>query len=406
MAALEFFKLYTTFFTGSISEEELHVRIVFLAMCSMSDEEGGVNATVSAIARFANVSKEQALGALQVLQAPDPESTTEEHDGRRVLLLGPNRWLVVNKRQYYEKGGKGSAGGDRKDYMRDYMKDYRARKKGEAGGVNANVNSDVNSVNPKEEQIRKEEREKKENIEEGSTDHVFEAIFVRLANAYPKRPSGGTGLEEGKAIFRDLYFIDCVDPEEIILGAENYALYFKSRSAEEQKFIKKLPKWLEGKGWKETYTLAEIQPESGKDYHWADHGERDSQGNPPPLARFWILNGEKTKIPFDEQLWRARRADSSIPLPSVVNSKQQPANDVEPQAAAGDPDPKSLSALELAALQEQPSDHPRENIDFYWRQRPPKLNEYGPQTDRFSIIGGLKTAMMFDERYWYESRGL
>ncbi len=117
----DFFKVYNSFFTGSMRAEDLPTRIVFLGLCSLCDDGGRVTATIGYIASHCAVELDQAKLALKRLLAPDKASTTREEDGRRVKALGPNQWLVVNYKKYYEK----SREGDRKQYMREYMKEYR-----------------------------------------------------------------------------------------------------------------------------------------------------------------------------------------------------------------------------------------------------------------------------------------
>jgi hypothetical protein len=56
-------------------------------------------ATVGNLARIANLTIEETTEALAILEAPDPESTTPDHEGRRVLRER-GYWLVVNHRRY------------------------------------------------------------------------------------------------------------------------------------------------------------------------------------------------------------------------------------------------------------------------------------------------------------------
>lgn len=119
---MEFTKLYNVFFTSSIREEDSDTRIMFLAMIGMSDRTGIVEATVGAIASYANVPVEKARVALGRLQMPDPESTSPEHEGRRVVKLAPNRWFVVQRERYLRLQQEEA----RRDYMREYMRTRRA----------------------------------------------------------------------------------------------------------------------------------------------------------------------------------------------------------------------------------------------------------------------------------------
>jgi len=73
-------------------------------MCICSDRDGLVNMNEHALARKANVTPDQLREALDVLSSPDPHSSRDGDDGRRIELLEPERrpwgWRVINKRQY------------------------------------------------------------------------------------------------------------------------------------------------------------------------------------------------------------------------------------------------------------------------------------------------------------------
>src|SRR5262245_31858403 len=75
-------------------------RWVFVYMLSQADAHGRYRcATVPALARAANVSEAEAEQAVRELEAPDPKSTSEEEEGRRILPLAGG-WQLVNYAYY------------------------------------------------------------------------------------------------------------------------------------------------------------------------------------------------------------------------------------------------------------------------------------------------------------------
>ena len=97
-----FAKIHSKIASSSINEEELHVRWLWVIMLANANATGQVFGTVGALARLANITRDQADNALGILQSPDPESTTETDDGRRILKIGGNEWFIINH-EYYRK---------------------------------------------------------------------------------------------------------------------------------------------------------------------------------------------------------------------------------------------------------------------------------------------------------------
>lgn len=70
-------------------------RCVWLALLLLADPEGYVPAAIPGLALAANVSDEEAREAVALLEAPDPDSRTADHDGRRIAKV-PRGWLILN----------------------------------------------------------------------------------------------------------------------------------------------------------------------------------------------------------------------------------------------------------------------------------------------------------------------
>lgn len=130
MATNDFSKLWEDFWTSSIQEAPPFTRLFFTSLWGLCDHEGNFTATMAALARRANLcpgdmekSLKYAQQSMEILLAPDPLSTNREHDGRRVLDLGQNRWHVVS---FVNRRDKDDAD-RRRDYWRKKKREQREK---------------------------------------------------------------------------------------------------------------------------------------------------------------------------------------------------------------------------------------------------------------------------------------
>lgn len=82
---MHFVKLFDMILDSSIWSEKSDIRVVWITMLLMADKRGFVRASVSGIARRAAVGADVCQEALDVLEAPDKDSRTSEHEGRRIV---------------------------------------------------------------------------------------------------------------------------------------------------------------------------------------------------------------------------------------------------------------------------------------------------------------------------------
>jgi hypothetical protein len=71
------------------------VRMVWITLLTMVDPEGYVCAAIPGLAVAANVPVGKVREAIAIFEAPDPDSRSTEHDGRRLQKV-PRGWLVLN----------------------------------------------------------------------------------------------------------------------------------------------------------------------------------------------------------------------------------------------------------------------------------------------------------------------
>lgn len=94
-------KIYGSILGSSVWAEAPTTRIVWITMLAMADQFGHVEASVSGLARFANVSAAECRKALDALSAPDPDSKSPEFEGRRVEKW-ERGWTILNYLKYRE----------------------------------------------------------------------------------------------------------------------------------------------------------------------------------------------------------------------------------------------------------------------------------------------------------------
>jgi hypothetical protein len=68
-------------------------------MLAMKDQNYIVNASIPGLADFARISIDECRVALQKLSSPDPDSRTQEYEGRRILAVDGG-WFIINGEKY------------------------------------------------------------------------------------------------------------------------------------------------------------------------------------------------------------------------------------------------------------------------------------------------------------------
>jgi len=97
----EYIKLHRSFFTGTMHGEAAYTKVLFLAML-VECTDGTIVATNDYLCRFTNIPEEAVARALEALQQPDPQSTSPELAGRRILAVEDcrNTYRIVNWAKY------------------------------------------------------------------------------------------------------------------------------------------------------------------------------------------------------------------------------------------------------------------------------------------------------------------
>ncbi len=159
-------------------EEDIPTRYCFVMLLAIADPHGYVVGTDIALARRLNMPLPEFQQCIAALTAPDPDSNSEEMDGRRVIESdGERGYFLVNYRKYRETKDEDQ----RRDYMRNYM---RTRRQNETS-----VNTGKHPLGQAEEEAKAEtEEEAKKNVRTAPAALVtVDAGFEVFWHAYPKR---------------------------------------------------------------------------------------------------------------------------------------------------------------------------------------------------------------------------
>lgn len=116
--------LFSSILDSTIWQEEDYVRITWITMLAMANNDGVVEASIPGLAKRAGVSIEQCLEALDILKKPDKFSRTQDFQGRRIQDV-QGGWFLLNSGKYRDM----IALEERRANNRKRAKIYRERKK-------------------------------------------------------------------------------------------------------------------------------------------------------------------------------------------------------------------------------------------------------------------------------------
>jgi hypothetical protein len=94
-ARLPWKRAHASVFDSSIMEEPYHVRLVFDYMIRKADSSGFCLGIETSLARIFNVTLEDFLQAIKILEAPDSKSRTPDNEGKRIRKV-QGGWLILN----------------------------------------------------------------------------------------------------------------------------------------------------------------------------------------------------------------------------------------------------------------------------------------------------------------------
>jgi len=138
--------IHEAIYDSTVMAEGFEVVYVFQSMIILANGDDVVDMGIAAFAKRINLPLEKLEHAIGRLTRPDPESKSQEEEGRRIVALKDitetesNRgWFVVNREMYILVARKDR----RKTYMRDLMR--KRREKANTGTESANNKDDVST---------------------------------------------------------------------------------------------------------------------------------------------------------------------------------------------------------------------------------------------------------------------
>ena len=96
-----FIKLFGSLLNSTVWQTALPTKVTWITMLAMSDRDGVVLSSVPGLAKQAGVELADCEEALRVFMAPDPYSTTPDHEGRRIEKI-EGGWRLLNHAKYRE----------------------------------------------------------------------------------------------------------------------------------------------------------------------------------------------------------------------------------------------------------------------------------------------------------------
>lgn len=117
---MSYTKLSHSILTSTLWMENDATRLVWVTMLAMKDRHGEVMGSIPGLANVARVPVEACRSAIAKLLAPDPDSRTTNHEGRRIEAV-PGGWLVLNHEAYRDMDS------DQDKKRKDAIRQQRAR---------------------------------------------------------------------------------------------------------------------------------------------------------------------------------------------------------------------------------------------------------------------------------------
>jgi hypothetical protein len=122
---MSYTKLSNSILTSTLWMEDEHTRLVWVTMLAMKDRHGEVMGSIPGLANVARVPVESCRAAIAKFLAPDPDSRTKDHEGRRIEAI-TGGWAILNHGLYRDLDS------DQDRRRKDAERQQRARNKRKA----------------------------------------------------------------------------------------------------------------------------------------------------------------------------------------------------------------------------------------------------------------------------------
>jgi len=159
---------------------------------------GIVNASVSGLARLANVSVDACQAAIAKLEAPDPDSRTKDHGGRRIEPV-EGGWVVLNHFRYRDAVSQDPEVANTRERVRRFRQRHAA--------PSALPNTENTDTDTDTDTVKRRVTLPERNVTPGNTLISAQELGKDLGGVKFKKPT----LEEVKAYIDERH--SNVDPE-------------------------------------------------------------------------------------------------------------------------------------------------------------------------------------------------
>lgn len=220
---MSFAKLDSQIVMSTVWMEPDHILRVWIAMLALKDADGFVAGTAPGLANIARVSLELTREALARLTAPDPDSRTQDNEGRRIEPI-EGGWVVLNHAKYRDKADTEG----RRRQVREAVARHRSKKTTTKSVIKCNHGV----ISGKPIQIQRSDTDPSPPTPP-YTNGVCDS-FEEAWGVYPKRPNNSKAKAR-KAW--DARVKAGEDPAVMLAGVHAYAAYVE-RERMEPKFIK------------------------------------------------------------------------------------------------------------------------------------------------------------------------
>lgn len=247
-------KLFNDILFSSIWTEADDVRVVWITLLLMADQDGFVRSTAPGISSASKVSLERTREILVLLESPDPDSRTPDNEGRRIQRT-EDGYLVLNYVHYRKIHNEEQ----RREQSRMRSKDYRDRKAASRYITPRHATSRTRhaasrTCHAKSRQAEAETEAKTDQDPPLTPQGVCEsADFDRFWDAYPKKTGKSKALDRWRRLS---------PPLDAVLKALEWQTTSEQWTREQGRFIPNPARYLEECRWEDKPVVPDGKPDS------------------------------------------------------------------------------------------------------------------------------------------------
>ena len=235
-------KLFASLYQGTLRGRSDEI-LVFTNLVAHADSRGFVDKHWLAIAQETGLSIEQVKAAIEVLEAPDPDSRSPEENGRRLVRMDEHRawgWRIVNHAKYRAIRSEE----DRREQNRLAQERFRDKS---------------NKSKPRKPRSAKAEAEAEALKPSRASRSELSADFAAFWESYPRKKSKANAEKAWLKIKPDEQLT------ERILHAVEQAKTSADWQREAGRFIPHPASWLNAKGWEDEHGRVRVIPAGGSE---------------------------------------------------------------------------------------------------------------------------------------------